>query len=148
MLKTKQENKGITLITLTVTIVVLLILSGISISSLIGNIGLLNKSTESKNKTKEAEEREKIGLAITTAQIGNNGYQELNKSNLQDAIDNQFEDESAIIIDDGNKSYIVRLNDKEYKISNSKNITKLKKVKDSTPRKFIWQWNRKCSLFN
>lgn len=148
MLKTKQENKGITLITLTVTIVVLLILSGISISSLIGNNGLLNKSTESKNKTKEAEEMEKIGLAITTAQIGNNGYQELNKSNLQDAIDNQFEDESAIIIDDGNKSYIVRLNDKEYKISNSKNITKLKKVKDSTPRKFSWQWNRKCSLFN
>ena len=40
-----KERKGITLIALVITIIVLLILAGISIATLTGNNGLLSKAT-------------------------------------------------------------------------------------------------------
>lgn len=47
-MKEKHEQKGITLIALVVTIIVLLILAGISINALAGNNGILNRATEAK----------------------------------------------------------------------------------------------------
>ncbi len=54
----KNKNKGITLIALVVTIIVLLILAGISISMLTGQNGILTRAAESKVKTEEAEKQE------------------------------------------------------------------------------------------
>lgn len=48
-----RKNLGITLIALVVTIVVLLILAGISISMLTGQNGILNRATESKGKNRK-----------------------------------------------------------------------------------------------
>lgn len=56
--KTFKKNKGITLIALVVTIIVLLILAGISISMLTGQNGILKKAAEAKEKTVEANENE------------------------------------------------------------------------------------------
>ena len=50
-----KKNKGITLIALVVTIVVLLILAGISISMLTGQNGILNRASEAKEKTEKAQ---------------------------------------------------------------------------------------------
>ena len=50
-----KKNKGITLIALVVTIVVLLILAGISISKLTGQYGILNRASEAKEKTEKAQ---------------------------------------------------------------------------------------------
>ena len=55
--KIKQE-KGITLIALVVTIIVLLILAGISINALAGQNGILNRAVESKEKTEVAQKDE------------------------------------------------------------------------------------------
>ena len=49
--KVKNTNKGITLIALVITIIVLLILAGVSISMLTGENGVLTKATESKEET-------------------------------------------------------------------------------------------------
>ena len=46
-----KKNKGITLIALVVTIIVLIILAGISIAMLTGQNGILNRATEAKNAT-------------------------------------------------------------------------------------------------
>ena len=54
----KNKDKGITLIALVVTIIVLLILAGISISMLTGQNGILTRAAESKVKTEEAEKQE------------------------------------------------------------------------------------------
>ena len=51
----KRENKGITLIALVVTIIVLLILAGISIMMLTGENGILVRAQEAKSKTERAE---------------------------------------------------------------------------------------------
>ena len=55
---TLRRNKGITLIALVVTIIVLLILAGISIAMLTGQNGILNRVAEAKEKTGVAQEDE------------------------------------------------------------------------------------------
>ena len=51
-------NKGITLVALVVTIVVLLILAGVSINLVLGENGLINNAKEAKNKTTDATNEE------------------------------------------------------------------------------------------
>lgn len=59
----KYGKKGITLISLVVTIVVLLILAGVSIATLTGDNGILNQATKAKEKTEEAQKKEQTDLA-------------------------------------------------------------------------------------
>ncbi len=67
--KEKQQNKGITLIALVITIIVLLILAGISIATLTGENGILKKASTAKESTKQEEGREIIKLAIEEMRI-------------------------------------------------------------------------------
>ena len=60
--KQKNHEKGITLIALVITIVVLLILAGITIQALSGENGLLKRATEAKDKTIVGEIEEEISL--------------------------------------------------------------------------------------
>ena len=61
----KQNNKerGITLIALVITIIVLLILAGVTIATLFGDNGIITKALEAKQKTEEAAKREQQQLA-------------------------------------------------------------------------------------
>ena len=61
----KNKENGITLIALVITIIVLLILAGVSISMLTGQNGVLSQTTEAKKQTKEASQNEKYDLAKT-----------------------------------------------------------------------------------
>lgn len=71
MKKLKEElkygNKGITLISLVVTIIVLLILAGVTIATLTGDNGILTKASESKEKTQIASEDELRSLTALEA---------------------------------------------------------------------------------
>lgn len=51
-MKNKKYSKGITLIALVITIIILLILAGITIMSLTGENGILRKITNSKRRNK------------------------------------------------------------------------------------------------
>ncbi len=53
----RKENKGITLVALVITIIILLILAGITISSLT-NTGLFEKAKEARDKTRNATENQ------------------------------------------------------------------------------------------
>ena len=64
-----KEKQGITLVALVVTIVVLLILAGITLSLVLGQNGVANKAKEAKNDTIIAQEKENIGLAWNAACI-------------------------------------------------------------------------------
>ncbi len=57
-LKINKGQTGITLIALVVTIIVLLILAGISINMLMGQNGILNRAVEAKEKTASAQQEE------------------------------------------------------------------------------------------
>ena len=62
MLKNIKKEKAITLIALVVTIVVILILAGISIVTLTGENGIINKANVAKEESKKAEYKEELEL--------------------------------------------------------------------------------------
>lgn len=64
-LKIDENNKGITMIALVVTIIVLLLLAGISISMLSGENGILSRAMQAKEATRAGEVQEAVKLAIT-----------------------------------------------------------------------------------
>ena len=70
-----KKNKGITLIALVITIIVLLILAGVAIAMLSGENGILKKAAESKTKTEQAQKEEDTTLTdmeMTTNFLTNN----------------------------------------------------------------------------
>ena len=117
----KYSKKGITLIALIVTIVVLLILAGVSIATLTGDNGLLTKAQQAKEENEKAADRDLIAMAVSEAQIGENGYQELNQNNLQEAIDNQFNGRDIVISDNGDGTFTVSCLDalEDYKVTSN-----------------------------
>ena len=60
-----KNIKGITLIALVITIIVLLILAGVTIATLTGENGILNKAEISKVTTEEETAKEKLNLILT-----------------------------------------------------------------------------------
>ncbi len=58
-----KKNKGITLIALVITIIILLILASITIATLTGENGIITKAQEAKIKTEEAQLDEQLKLA-------------------------------------------------------------------------------------
>ncbi len=64
-MKLKKNNKGITLIALVITIIVLLILAGVAIATLTGDNGVLTKAVTAKEETEMAEIKEKADLIKT-----------------------------------------------------------------------------------
>lgn len=67
--KLKQNEIGITLIALVITIIVLLILAGVAIATLTGDNGVLRKVSSSKIKNEQATVKEQIILAYGEYQI-------------------------------------------------------------------------------
>ena len=88
----KQKTTGITLIALVVTIVILLILAGVSISA-ITQTGLFGRASETAFKTKMAEYREKTNLYVTwkITETLNTDTTNINAGDvLKDAIDQEI----------------------------------------------------------
>ena len=59
-----KNKKGITLIALVVTVVVLIILAGVSINAVLGDNGIIKKANQATSVTKEAEVKEAINRTI------------------------------------------------------------------------------------
>ena len=60
-----KNNKGITLIALVITIIVLLILAGVSIAMVTGQNGILNQASRAGAETQVAEAREMAGMDVS-----------------------------------------------------------------------------------
>ncbi len=72
-----MRNKGITLIALVLTIIVLIILAGVSISSISGKNGILSNASMARKMSETSNEKEAIQLMVTLANMEKN----LNTSN-------------------------------------------------------------------
>lgn len=109
------NNKGITLIALVITIIVLLILAGITITMLTGDNGILGKADEAKLKTTEAEEKEALILAcngiIPGAELNSiteeNLKEELINKNKRTDIEEIKGDEPTIVTFVSGRTYVV-----------------------------------------
>ena len=71
MKKNYSKQNGITLIALVVTIVVLLILAGVSVNALFGNSGIIEKAKEAQNRMDKATENDQRDIDELTNWINN-----------------------------------------------------------------------------
>ena len=67
----KKTEKGITLVALVVTIVVLLILAGVSINLILGNNGIIAKAKEAETKSAEASQNDLKGMNALAEEMNN-----------------------------------------------------------------------------
>lgn len=85
-----MRNKGITLLALAITIVVLLILTGVTVST-IGNNQIFSKANISKNQTEISEEKNILKASVLYAQnIDDVG--ELSLENLRQGLDRNIDE--------------------------------------------------------
>ena len=137
-IKTKG-NKGITLIALVITIIVLLILAGVTIAALSGDNGILKRATEAKEQTnqKNDEETEKIGGYESTIDQyvdgnggGSGGGTETNFTNVNTS--------------DSNPAGAVPANSTVVEADASKGIV----IKDKNNNEWVWIEVPKTTVFS
>ena len=87
-----KRKKGITLIALVITIIVLLILAGVSIAMLTGDNGILKQALRAKELTEISSEEEYINLLIIEHQTNNKTY----GKGLEKVVFNTVEDTTSI----------------------------------------------------
>lgn len=105
----KINNYGITLISLVITIILLIILAGITINLSLGENGIFKKAIEAKNKTEESQAREKLDIILLNLQA----EKEINaKYNKDEYLTNKIEEQEILVLDDD----IVLVNDWMFKI--------------------------------
>ena len=116
------NEKGITLVALVITIIILLILAGIGIATLTGDNGLFARAKQAKEKTVEGQLREEIVMAIQYIQA-----EELPKGNkvtLETLVDGQLESKLKDITAELEGNEINgEYKDYEYTIDSNLNVT-------------------------
>ncbi len=117
-MKQLEKIKGITLIALVVTIIVLLILAGIAINLTIGNNGLFERAKTSVKKYNEAEIKEELETAIASAFLDTQG-----KGLTLDDIKNIVEDMGGIIFDEDDEKIGGEYKDHNITVDKDGNVT-------------------------
>ena len=129
-MKTIKQN-GIKLIALVITIIVLLILAGVSIATLTGENGILTRANDAKTSTEIAEEKEKVELATVAAYTDAKGG-ELQQNVLEQELGKYFTSGKYNVTpgtnEDGTEGYIVTItendqNGRKYFVDKNGNVT-------------------------
>lgn len=117
-------EKGITLVALVITIIVLLILAGISISMLSGDNSMLSRAGEARDKTEVAKEKELIQMAynaIMIRKITNNDNSKITVYEVLKEINDKTYTSKYVFKDNGTKyENAIKKGDRLYQISNGK----------------------------
>ena len=119
----RKQEKGITLIALVVTIVVLLILAGTSIAMLTGENGIITEAVKSQEENEKAEEKEKIQLAAQATK-SKTQWGEITQENLEAELNSNIGSGKYTLTKDGDK-YTVTYTDsnRSYEIDADGNVT-------------------------
>ncbi len=118
-----KTNKGITLIALVITIIVLLILAGVSIAMLTGENGILTQATEAREETERAEAEERVKLAILGS-YGTDG--KIDGAKIKQELEKQGSLEGSIPGD-------IKFNGYEFKVEENGKVIVLGKDESTKP---------------
>ena len=107
-----KKQRGITLIALVITIIVLLILAGVSISLVMGQNGVLNKAQKSVKDNRDAEVVEQIKLAYSAYEMAkiDNTREKANKL-AEDNLKEFFDDHDGYEAD---LSFLIPISEDEF----------------------------------
>jgi len=106
----RMKNKGITLIALVITIIILLILASVTIATLTGENGIITKTIEARKATEIAEVIERAKTDILGIQAENNG--KITKGQLKLILEKYFQDVPDELTD--NLSALILITKDEY----------------------------------
>ena len=102
MTKVKLNSKGITLIALVVTIVVLLILAGITITAVIGDNGLINRAKTAAEKTNQAVQNDITAMEEYNQQL-QDLIEEMERSSIKELMTTSSTKNETVYDKYGNK---------------------------------------------
>ena len=124
-MKEKFKNaKGITLIALVITIIVLLILAGVTIATLTGDNGILTRASDAKEQTEIGDEKEKVELSAVGALAKDNGG-EIKRNYLNEELTSYIGTEGTDYTLSGSAPFIVTYSDsgRSYLIDENGNVS-------------------------
>ena len=104
-----KQNKAITLIALVVTIVVLLILAGVTLKLVLDNNGIIQKSKEARSETIVADEKSKVEMAYLSAALKKLG-DTVTAEELQEELDSSVGAGKTVVTTNGNGTLNVLFN--------------------------------------
>ena len=115
----KSKTNGITLIALVITIIVLLILAGVTINAIVSNESAMEKAKQAKSANESANELDTIKLAVTDAMVnGTTGY--IIGEHLANALTGIISDSQiSVIRENTNGPWQVQGNYGTYRINNN-----------------------------
>ncbi|MBR3002956.1 MAG: hypothetical protein IKF38_05310 [Clostridia bacterium] len=116
--KLQKQSKGITLIALVVTIIVLLILAGVTISMITGGEGVIEKAANAKEQSEIAEEKDTISLAVVNV-ASKDKWGEISETELQ----KQLEDKGATVYKIGEEYKVMFNSNRIYTLDEDGKIT-------------------------
>ena len=149
-MKETMKNKGITLIALVITIIVLLILAGITIASITGENGILRMAEQASKKTKQSQEIEGIELAMNSSIMEDVSTLEVKKEIFEKELNKYFGDREIEIQDNRDGSFLVKFADTKrtyYIESNGKIISSEDFIKIETAEE-LKQFRNKVNTGN
>ncbi len=117
MYKQKNKQRGITLIALVVSIIVLIILAGVSIAMLVGENGIITQAQRADELTTQAQQKEAIELAVASVQV--QGTLELGKTKLELALQSQLGDTEYSLTENGDGSFLLQIAERSYYIDST-----------------------------
>lgn len=114
-MKTKdmKKNTGITLMVLVITIIVLLILAGVTISAITGDNGIIGNAGQAKEEAEIANEKEIVEKA-TIQTMRNDKYGNIEESQLQSELDKETGEGKTEAIDIGEEFEVVFIDTNRY----------------------------------
>ena len=103
----KYGKRGITLISLVVTIIVLLILAGVTIATLFGDNGIITKALEAKQKTEDAakEEQQLLAGAFERNYVTYNGQLHVEGTKLMNEHNEEVRLKGTVLANDKNDKF-------------------------------------------
>ena len=124
--KSFDKNKGITLIALVITIIVLLILAGVTIATLTGDNGIITRTNQAKEETEKAGAKEKVQMEVAGSF---DEYGKFDMDKLKENLKNNLGLTDSDITDNGDGSITVTVDGYEVKVDINGDIS----IKEPTP---------------
>ena len=105
-MKKSNKEQGITVIALVITVIVLIILAGVTIVSLSGDNGILTRVKEAKEKTEQAQKDEEKILSNMENALGIYNFKNINTADTNPA--EVVPENSIVLEDDANKGIVIK----------------------------------------
>lgn len=119
----KNKDSGITLMALVVTIIILLILAGISIGMLSGDNSIIKQAGNAKTQTDIAQEKEILEQATVVA-MGKSKYGNIDEIDLKTYIDSSLSEGESEVTDNNDGTFLVVFPSKRaYEIDENGNVS-------------------------